>query len=461
MTGMDWSGKRVLVLGLGRSGEPAAGLLARLGARVSARDSACSPKLEEAAVRLRAAGVSVELSAATDPDPAAFDLAVVSPGIDPRRGWVQVLERAGVPVWSELEFGFQFCRCPVAAVTGTNGKTTTTELCDAVLRAGRLRSRVAGNIGDALSRFAEESGSLDVLVVEVSSFQLERIRTFRPRAAAMLNITPDHFDRYDSPEDYRAAKMRVFENQSGEDLAVVNASLGLAGLKARTETFTARGAGADYSLSGTTILRRGVPVADLGATRLRGLHNAENAMAAAAIGLFFGVAPDRIQAALSEYTPAAHRCEWVGEDAGVAYINDSKATNPDAVAVALESQERPVVLIAGGSEKNLEFEALAELVARKTRAVILIGQTAPRIEAAWRRARCLRASSMEEAVTMARAEARGGDIVMLSPGCASFDMFRDYADRGEQFKAAVRRNFSAPAPGAVHEATTDTKGERR
>lgn len=441
---MEFAGKRVLVMGAGRSGLAATGLLRDEGARVTVIDAATNERLEANAARMRALGADVRLGFRDHPAPSAFDLAVVSPGIDPRRGWVPSLESAGVPVWSELELAWGHCRCPVVAVTGTNGKTTTTELCDAVLRAGRLQSRAAGNIGDALSGEVADSGALDALVVEVSSFQLERCRTFRPRVAAFLNFTPDHMDRYDSAGDYLGAKMKIFANMGAEDLAIVNASLGLTGLRSRVETFSARLGGSDYGLSGKRIMRRGAAVADLGTTRLIGPHNAENAMVAVAVGLFFGVGSKEIQAALSGYVPAAHRCEWVGEAGGVAFINDSKATNPDAVAVALESQERPVVLIAGGSDKRLPFESLAEMVKRQVRAAVLIGQTADQIERAWPGVRCVRATSMALAVEMARAEARAGDVVLLSPGCASFDMFRDYADRGEQFKVAARKILGVP-----------------
>lgn len=441
---MDLAGKRVLVMGAGRSGLAATGLLRARGARVTAIDSGGGAALEANAAQMRGLGAEVLLGFEGEPEARAFDLAVVSPGIDPRRGWVPALESAGVPVWAELELGWRHCHCPVVAITGTNGKTTTTELCDAVLRAGGLRSRAAGNIGDALSAVAGASGALDAVVVEVSSFQLERCRTFRPRVAAFLNFEPDHMDRYDSASDYLAAKMRLFEHMGPEDLAIANLSLGLSGLRPRLATFSARGDGAHYGLEGHAITDRGVPVADLGATRLRGPHNAENAMVAVAAGQFFGVGAAQIQAALERYEPAAHRCEWVGEWGGVAFINDSKATNPAAVAVALESQSRPVVLIAGGSDKRLPFEPLAGLVAAKVRAAVLIGQTADAIAAAWPGVRQVRAGSMDEAVAVARAEAREGDVVMLSPGCASFDMFVSYADRGERFKSAVRKISAVP-----------------
>jgi len=441
---MELSGKRVLVMGAGRSGLAATALLRGRGARVTVIDAAAGGRLEANAARMLEMGADVRLDFGQRSIPGEFDLAVVSPGIDPRVGWVPSLESAGVPVWSELELGARHCRCPIIAITGTNGKTTTTELCDAVLRRGGIRSRAAGNIGDALSGAAGQSGELDAIVVEVSSFQLERCITFKPRVAAFLNFTPDHMDRYASGADYLSAKMKLFANMGEEDLAVVNESLGLMGLWPRRETFSARLADADYTLAGKAIMHRGEAIADLGATRLMGPHNAENAMVAVAVGRFFGLKREVIQTALSAYNPAEHRCEWVGESGGIAFINDSKATNPDAVAVALESQERPVVLIAGGSDKKLPFDSLAGLAARKVRAAVLIGQTASQIEAAWPGVRCVRAESMARAVEMARAEARTGDVVMLSPGCASFDMFRDYADRGAQFKAAARQLLDAP-----------------
>ncbi len=436
---MNWDGKQVVVLGLGASGMAAALKLADLGAEVTVRDEGTELALAERAETLRRRGVKVELGGGVRAGAAGFDLAVASPGIDPRRPILAGLAAASVPVWGELEFAYRFCECPIVAITGTNGKTTTTELAHAVLAAAGKRTLAAGNIGPALSEVVGRSADLDVLVVEASSFQLEQVIEFKPRVAALLNLTPDHLDRYGTMEAYLRAKLRVFENQDEDDFAVVNASFGDLKLRARTITFSARGLAAEYTLEGGWILRRGRRVIDLSRTRLRGAHNAENAMVAVAVAHLYGLPPAVVTEALGDFRPGAHRLETVAEVGGVVYIDDSKGTNIDAVAVALECQDRPVVLIAGGKDKGFAFDGLAEIVARKARAAVLIGETAPKLEKSWPKVKSVRALSMDDAVNKAAAEARAGDVVLLSPGCSSFDMFRDYRDRGERFRQAVGR----------------------
>jgi UDP-N-acetylmuramoylalanine--D-glutamate ligase len=305
------------------------------------------------------------------------------------------------------------------------------------MQAGGKRSLASGNIGFALCDAVERSSELDVMVVECSSFQLEQIVEFHPRVAVLTNLTPDHMDRYESLKDYLAAKLRIFENQTADDVAIMHAALAAVPVRARRVTFSAQGHPADYSLHDNVIFHGMEPLLDMARTKLIGPHNAENMMCAIATGRAFGVADADILRALREYQPAKHRCEVIGTVGGVRYINDSKATNTDAVAKALLSVKEPVVLIAGGKDKGFNFDDIAPVVAARTRAVVLIGETAPKIAKQWKGARCHRAKTLEEAVKLARSLAQPGDAVMLSPACSSFDMFRDYQDRGDQFRQLV------------------------
>jgi UDP-N-acetylmuramoylalanine--D-glutamate ligase len=450
---LDVQNKTVLVLGLGRSGVAAARLLAERGAKVIGIDNADNESLRAAAKTLWAQGVETRLGVEKLGEVAA-DLAVLSPGFPPENALLRAVEIAGVPVISELELGFRFCPCPVVAITGTNGKTTTTELCAAVLQAGGLDAPAAGNIGRAfcdLFRRGDAKNAdmerLDVVVLEVSSFQLERIQQFRPRVSVMLNVTPDHLDRYASMHDYAAAKERVFMNQRPDDVAVVNADCvsDFASLR-RADTprqivFSARGwrEGCAMWLDGTRICRAAGELLDMAATNLRGPHNAENIMSALAVGEAFQVPLDVARRAIAVYRPLPHRCEFVAEIDGVRYVNDSKATNTDAVEKALAGFDRPVVLIAGGRDKGFDFAALNETLRRKVKLAVLIGETREKLAVSWSPAvRCVKADTLEAAVRMARQNAQRNDVVLLSPACSSFDMFKSYEDRGRQFKQIVR-----------------------
>jgi UDP-N-acetylmuramoylalanine--D-glutamate ligase len=307
-----------------------------------------------------------------------------------------------------------------------------------------VRTLAAGNIGPAFASVVKRSGELDVMTLEVSSFQLEEIRTFRPHIAVWLNFTPDHLDRYPNMEAYRKAKLRVFENQKAEDFAVVNladlpAVVDPATLRAQVMTFSAMRMGGDFDLQDGVIRFRGQPVLEMAKTRLRGVHNAENLMAALAVGHLMGLGFQAMAEPLSTYTPSPHRCELVGSVEGVDYVNDSKATNIDALEKALISETRPVVLIAGGKDKGFEFGSIAEVIGLKVHHAVLIGEMAHRIELLWEsRVPCELASSLADAVRRARGHAHPGDVVLFSPGTSSFDMFRNYADRGDQFRTLVK-----------------------
>jgi UDP-N-acetylmuramoylalanine--D-glutamate ligase len=296
-----------------------------------------------------------------------------------------------------------------------------------------------GNIGKPLSEVAREKTKYDVLTVEVSSFQLETIRTFHPSIALWLNFAPDHLDRYRSVGEYRAAKLRLFENQTADDVAIVNAVESLPELRARKVTFSAYTNRADFRLAEGAIVFENKPVLRLNQTKLRGSHNIENLMATLAAGHARGLAFEKMVPPLCAYEPRPHRCEFVRQIGGVDYINDSKATNLDAVEKALLAQSKPVVLIAGGKDKGFTFEPLRALVKEKVRSTILIGEMAERIARDWDGAvKSELARSLADAVDRAHATAKSGEVVLFSPGTSSFDMFKSYADRGDQFRALVQ-----------------------
>ncbi|MFA7344222.1 MAG: UDP-N-acetylmuramoyl-L-alanine--D-glutamate ligase [Terrimicrobiaceae bacterium] len=431
---MIYSGKNAVVLGLGHSGEAAALLLCEEGARVTVCESGVGAVVREKAVALEARGIRVILGDAADADPAFYDVAVLSPGIDPAVALVQNVLKKKIPVIGELELAFEECSCPAVAITGTNGKTTTTELTTEMLRACGVRTMASGNIGLPFAAAARSSHELDVMVLEVSSFQLETVRSFHPQVAVWLNLSPNHLDRYPGMKEYRDAKLRIFENQTASDIAVVNATSELPPLAARRITFSAHRDDADFTLQGSRIRFGGRTILDQEETRLRGIHNAENLMAALAIGRALDVEFDLMAAAVSGYTAPAHRCEFVRELDGVRWINDSKATNLDAMEMAIRSQTSPIVLIAGGKDKGFEFDAIAPLVRERVRAAVLIGEMKDRIADSWVGVTCHKASGLEEAVAVASGLAAVGDVVLFSPGTSSFDMFRNYGERGNLFK---------------------------
>ena len=432
---MIYSGKKAVVLGLGHSGEAAALLLSEEGARVTVCESGCGEALRGKADALESRGIRVLLGEEADNDPSVYDVAVLSPGIDPAVALVQNVARKNIPVIGELELAFEECSCPTVAITGTNGKTTTTELTTEMLKACGVRTMASGNIGLPFATAVRSSQELDVMVLEVSSFQLETIRTFHPQVAVWLNLSPNHLDRYPGMKEYRDAKLRIFENQTASDIAVVNAAAELPELAARRITFSARRNDADFTLAGSRILFRGELILDQAETKLPGVHNAENLMAALAIGHALDVEFDVMAGAVAGYIAPAHRCEFVRELDGVRWINDSKATNLDAMEMAIRSQSSPIVLIAGGKDKGFEFDAIAPLIRERVRAAVLIGEMKDRIAASWAGVACHKAATLEEAVARAAQLAAAGDAVLFSPGTSSFDMFRNYGERGNLFKA--------------------------
>ena len=437
---MRYSNQNVAVLGAGLSGMAAALLLRDEGANVTVLDSADENKLLKSTIdNLRAHDIRVICGQAADQNSDKYDFVVASPGIDPASTLAQNFSSQKIDIIGELELGWRSCETPVIAVTGTNGKTTTTEMLAQMLNDCGQKTIACGNIGKPLSEVAREKIKYDVLTVEVSSFQLETIQTFHPSIALWLNFAPDHLDRYRSVAEYRAAKLHLFENQTADDVAIMNAVESLPGLRPRKITFSAYSNRADFRLAEGAIVFENKPVLRMSQTKLRGSHNIENLMATLAAGHARGLSFEQMVPPLCAYEPRPHRCEFVRQINGVDYINDSKATNLDAVEKALLAQNKPVILIAGGKDKGFTFEPLRALVKEKVRSTILIGEMAKRIARDWDDAtKCELASSLADAVERAHATAKSGEVVLFSPGTSSFDMFKSYADRGDQFRALVQ-----------------------
>jgi len=435
---LDLTGKRVLVLGLGISGLSAARFCAQRGASVLAADE--RPAAEISGLEQLPSQVERQLGARF-PDPGAFDLVVPSPGV-PRERYA----RRAQCVWGDLELAFRALEVPIIAVTGTNGKSTTTLLVEALLRAAGLRARAAGNLGaPALGLVGE---SLDFAVLEVSSFQLEAVEDFRPRVAVVLNATPDHLDRHGSFEGYLAAKARLLAQQGPADTAVLNfddpAVRGLADqTRARVVPFRTQGRlehGAFYE-AGCVVLADPGGARErysLSGLRLPGLHNRENAVAALAAATAAGAPARRAIAAFASFEGLPHRMQTVARTGGVEWVNDSKATNPGAALRSLRSYDAPLVWIAGGRDKGLDFRELANAAQGRVRAAVLIGEAAGKLESVLAgRVPVHDAGTLERAVGLAARLAQPGDVVLLAPACASFDQFRGFEDRGERFRAAV------------------------
>jgi len=435
---LDLAGKRVLVLGLGISGLSAARFCAQRGASVLAADE----RPAAAIVGLDQLPSQVEQQLGSRfPDPGTFDLVVPSPGV-PRERYAGRARRA----WGDLELAFRALEVPIVAITGTNGKSTTTLLVEALLRAAGLRARAAGNLGaPALGLVGE---SLDFAVLEVSSFQLEAVEDFRPRVAVVLNATPDHLDRHGSFEGYLAAKARLLAQQGPADTAVLNfddrAVRGLAEhTRARVVPFRTQGRlehGAFYE-AGCAVLAEPGGARErysLSGLRLPGLHNRENAVAALAAVVAAGASARRAITAFASFEGLPHRMQTVARTGGVEWVNDSKATNPGAALRSLRSYETPLVWIAGGRDKGLDFRDLANAAQGRVRAAVLIGEAAGKLETVLAgRVPVHDAGTLERAVGLAAQLAQPGDVVLLAPACASFDQFRGFEDRGERFRAAV------------------------
>jgi UDP-N-acetylmuramoylalanine--D-glutamate ligase len=433
----DLAGKNAIVLGLARSGEAAARALLDSGATVTVLDAA-----DETAQRDRASlliGARIVLGTTDPDDVTGADLVVASPGVPWSSPWIDAAHARGIPVWSEVELAFRLGVRPLVGITGTNGKTTTTEMTVAALGAAGRDVVAAGNVGTPLLTFAPGTE----IVAELSSFQLQGIQEMRVPVAVLLNVAHDHLDWHGSDDAYRRAKGRLFENQSETDIAIVHddpvcrsiAHGAAAQILFADDEHPSDGAGID---DGWIVVPQG-RVVEASRLRARGRPNRSDAVAAAAAACALGADPETVGEALAAFEPRQHRIEQVTVIDGVTYVNDSKATDPHATLAALEGMSG-VVLIAGGRNKGIDLSELAG-AAPHLRAVVAIGESAPEIDAAFALTGVPveKAGSMEEAVARAHELAVSGDTVLLSPACASFDMFRNYEERGDAFRAAVRR----------------------
>ncbi len=434
---MTLTGKHLVILGAGRSGRAAAALALREGACVSVWDTA-GP---EAFAGMPAAAALHPHATAEDGRAVVCDLLVVSPGIDSYGPYVAAFAAQAGEVIGEVELAARYYAGRIIGITGTNGKTTTTELVERILARADLGGAACGNYGVPFAEIVLQDPPPAAVALELSSFQLETIRTLHPVVAIWLNFAPDHMDRYPTVAAYRAAKLRVFENQTAADTAVVRAGEELPPLAARVTTFSTIDGSADWFSNGHTVHHGGEVVLDLTQdTGLRGLHNAENAMAAMAACHALDIPFALMAAALHGYAPPAHRCELIRTLDGVEYLNDSKATNLHALESALRSQTRPVVLLAGGKDKGLDYSPVLPLLRTKAVACVTFGQIATPLAELFAPAVTSQAvATLAQAVAAARLLAPRGSSILLSPGTSSFDQFSGYEQRGDAFRNLVHQ----------------------
>ncbi len=450
---MELKGKKALVLGAGRSGTASAKFLAEHGATVALHDRKEAESWSEAARSLKESH-KVGLIAGQIPSWLLdqIDLVVISPGVPTNTIPARYVDRKDGVVIGEVELAYRFLKGRIVGITGSNGKTTTTTLIGEMLKNSGIPTLVGGNIGTPLLDLAASSTDETWTVVELSSFQLETIKDFHPNVAICLNVTPNHLDRYDSFKDYAAAKHRIFMNQTAEDTAVLNADDEIteswpSGLKANVVSFSVkRDLEEGLFLRGRDLVCRSHGKEKVLTTRdeifLRGLHNVENILAAFAAGLACGADPESMRETAADFRGVEHRIEYVDTIDGVAFYNDSKATSVDATVKALEAMSEgdgKTVLILGGRGKNAPYAPLVPLIERSVRAIVVIGEDADNIESQLRgTAEIIRAASLDEAVALGSSAAESGDVVLLAPACASFDMFGSFEERGKAFKKAVK-----------------------
>ena len=445
---MELNNKRVLVVGLGKSGVASALFLKAHGARVTVSDTKSGDELRNEIPTLLDHGITVETGGHGERTFRGQDLIVVSPGVPVDAPLLAQARSLGEAVIGEIELAAQFLPGPIVAITGSNGKTTTTTLTGEILTASGFPTLVGGNIGTPAISLAERAKPETAIVLEVSSFQLETIQTFRPKVAVVLNVTPDHLDRHKTIEIYADAKARIFENQNGEDFAVLNADDPIcvtmaARTRARVFWFSrqkevTQGA---WVHDGNILFRdaeRQIEVMQVSEIPLKGAHNLENVLAAVCAGALMGCAPEKIRQAVRDFKAVEHRLEFVATIRGVDYYNDSKATNVDATIKALESFPANIHLILGGKDKGSDYTVLNDLLRQRVKRVYTIGAAAAKIESQIKGVEIVHAETLENAIRKANAAAQPGDVVLLAPACASFDQFKNYEQRGKVFKDVVR-----------------------
>jgi len=446
---MDVKGRRVLVVGLGKSGIASALFLADRGARVEVSDTKSEEELHHEIPQLLDRGIGVEAGFHGERTFNEQELIVISPGVPFDVPQLVKARQAGIPVIGELELAARYLKGQIVGITGSNGKTTTTALTGEIIAAGGKKTLVGGNIGTPAISFVDEATGDTWIVLEVSSFQLETIQTFRPKIAMVLNVTPDHLDRHHTFEIYASAKARVFENQTATDYTLLNADdATCAAMAAQTRAAVCwisrqhpveRGA----FLRGDNIVwidggheQPIMPISEIG---LKGAHNVENVLAAVCASALLGCRPEQIRQAVVNFKAVEHRIEYVATINGVEYYNDSKATNVDATIKALESFPKNIHLILGGKDKGSPYTVMNDLLRERVKRVYTIGAAAPKIEAEIKgTTEVVHAETLENAIKRAYAVAQPGDIVLLAPACASFDQFKSYEHRGRVFKDTVR-----------------------
>jgi UDP-N-acetylmuramoylalanine--D-glutamate ligase len=450
---MELKDKRVLVVGLGKSGVASALFLKAHGARVTVSDTKSGDELRNEIPSLLDHGITVETGGHGERTFRGQDLIVVSPGVPVDAPLLVQARAMGEAVIGEIELAAQFLPGPIVAITGSNGKTTTTTLTGEILTTGGLPTLVGGNIGTPAISLAERAQRETVIVLEVSSFQLETIQTFHPKIAVVLNVTPDHLDRHRTLEAYVDAKARIFENQRGDDFAVLNEDdqtcVGMAA-RTRAQVFwfsrqkeVKQGA---WVRDGKILFRDGASpqrnsqrdIMLVSEIPLKGAHNLENVLAAVCAGALMGCAPEKIRQAVRDFKAVEHRLEFVATIRGVDYYNDSKATNVDATIKALESFPANIHLILGGKDKGSDYSVLNDLLRQRVKRVYTIGAAAGKIESQIKNVEVVHAETLENALRKANAAAVAGDVVLLAPACASFDQFKNYEQRGLAFKEIVR-----------------------
>src|SRR5271155_4248019 len=450
---MELNGKRVLVVGLGKSGVASALFLKAHGARVTVSDTKSGDELHNEIPVLLDHGITVETGGHGERTFRGQDLIVVSPGVPVDAPLLAQARAMGEAVIGEIELAAQFLPGPIVAITGSNGKTTTTTLIGEILTAGGISTLVGGNIGTPAISLAERATRETAIVLEVSSFQLETIQTFHPKIAVVLNVTPDHLDRHRTFESYVDAKARIFENQRGDDFAVLNED------DSTCVTMAARTKAQVFWFSRQKEVKLGAWVREgnilfcdgrglqknaqreimqVSEIPLKGAHNLENVLAAVCAGALMGCAPEKIREAVRDFKAVEHRLEFVATIRGVDYYNDSKATNVDATIKALESFPANIHLILGGKDKGSDYSVLNELLRQRVKRVYTIGAAAAKIESQIKAVEVVHAETLENAVRKAHAVAETGDVVLLAPACASFDQFKNYEQRGQLFKEIVR-----------------------
>jgi UDP-N-acetylmuramoylalanine--D-glutamate ligase len=446
---MDVANKRVLVVGLGKSGVASALFLKARGARVTVSDTKPQDELKNEIPALLDQGIAVETGGHGERTFRGQDLIVVSPGVPVDAPALVQARALGEKVIGEVELAADFFPGKIVAITGSNGKTTTTTLAGEILTAGRLSTVVGGNIGTPAISLVDRASADTIAVLEVSSFQLETIQTFHPRIAVVLNVTPDHLDRHRTFAAYADAKARIFENQRTDDFAVLNADdptcVEMA-TRTRAQVFwfsrkkePKQGA---YVHDGQILFRDSKSQREimlLSEIPLKGAHNVENVLAAVCVGTLSSIAPAQIRRAVAGFKAVEHRLEYVATIGGVEYFNDSKATNVDATIKALESFPANIHLILGGKDKGSDYRVLNDLLRQRVKRVYTIGTAATKIESQIKgAAEIVHAEGLENAIKRAAESAQPGDIVLLAPACASFDQFRNYEHRGKVFKEVVK-----------------------